>query len=116
MANRRTPESVLRLPRHLRCLLRYQLQEVRIGFLTGQILPKTGQRSCCHAQRTTCTIWIRLIKFLFQKFGVKLVVHSTCSQVLQTTREQELSEDLLAIINVFITSNNGRRAAEYRRS
>ena len=43
------------------------------------------------------------------------MVHSTCSQVLERTREQELSEDLLAIIIVFVASNNGRRAAENRR-
>ena len=52
---------------------------------------------------------------LFQKFGVKLVVHNTCSQALQGTREQELSEDLLAII-VFVASNNGSRAGENRRN
>ena len=56
-----------------------------------------------------------LLEFLFQKFGVKLVVHSTCSQALQRTREQELSEDLLAIINVFFASNNGIGVAENRR-
>eukprot|EP00122_Pirum_gemmata_P020053 Pgem_evm1s18759 len=56
-----------------------------------------------------------LLEFLFQQFGVKLVVHNTSSQALQRTREQELSEDLLAIINVFVASNNGRRAAENRK-
>ena len=56
-----------------------------------------------------------LLEFLFQKFGVKLVVLSTSSQALQRSREQELSEDLLAIINVFVASNNGRRAAENRK-
>ena len=47
------------------------------------------------------------LEFLFQKIGVKLVVHSTCSE--------ELSEDLFAIINVFVASNNGRHAAQDRR-
>ena len=56
-----------------------------------------------------------LLEFLFQKFGVKLVIHSTCSQALQRTREQELSENLLAIINIFVVSNNDQRAAENRR-
>ena len=44
------------------------------------------------------------------------MVHSTCSQVLQRTREQELSEDFLAIINAFKASNNGLCAAENRRT
>ena len=43
------------------------------------------------------------------------MVHSTCSQALQGTREQKLSEDLLTIIIIIITNNNGRRAAENRR-
>ena len=49
---------------------------------------------------------------MFQKFDVKLVVHSTCSQVFRRTRDQELSEDLLAIINFFVASNKGRHAAK----
>ena len=51
-----------------------------------------------------------LLEFLFQKCGVKFVVHRACSQALERTREQELSEDLRVIINVFVTSNNGRKS------
>ena len=73
--------SVPELPRHLSRLLRYQLQEVRIVFLTGQMLSRTGKRSC-YTQRSTYAIWIRLVeipdsKIWCQTRGQQYVVTST---------------------------------------
>ena len=47
-----------------------------------------------------------LLAFLFQKFGVKILVHCSSSHQLERVREQEQSKDLLAIINIYITNNN----------
>ena len=36
----------------------------RLRFLTGQMLPRIGQRSYYHAQRGICVIWIRLVRII----------------------------------------------------
>ena len=53
-----------RTTRHLRRLLRNQLQEIQIALLTGQMLSRTDQRRCYQAQRSTYTILIRLVGIL----------------------------------------------------
>ena len=60
-----------------------------------------------------CRYGIELMESLFDKTGTRFVVHSQSSNGENST--QELAEDLLAITNVFVARNNGRRSAENRR-
>jgi predicted site-specific integrase-resolvase len=68
---------------------------------------------CTHKDRL-CRFGFELVEMIFQKFGVSLVVlnvNKTRSQDYQ----QELAEDLLAVVNVFVAKNNGKRASENRK-
>jgi len=58
-----------------------------------------------------CRFGFDLFDFLCRSFEVRLVVHYR----EETSSEQELSEDLLAIINFFVAKNNGRRAGQHRK-
>lgn len=60
---------------------------------------------------------VDLLEWLFKKTGTQLVVldHTNCDEDQCRTSEQELAEDLLAVVTVFVAKNNGRRAQENRR-
>jgi excisionase family DNA binding protein len=68
-----------------------------------------------------CRFGLELVEWIFQKAGVKLVVLSDRDHNIHSnsdpdgTLAQELSEDLLSIVTVFVAKNNGRRAAENRK-
>jgi predicted site-specific integrase-resolvase len=61
-----------------------------------------------------CRFGIELLEQIFKKTGVKLVVHSN-SKEEEKTKEEELAQDLLSLVTIFVARNNGRRAAENRR-
>lgn len=67
-----------------------------------------------------CRFAFDLVKHVFENAGCKLVVHdetvrgSGCVGEFDGA-EAELRDDLLAIVTVFVASNNGRRAAAHRR-
>ena len=58
-----------------------------------------------------CRFGFQLFETLCKRFEVRLVVHHR----EETGSEQELSEDLLAIINFFVARNNGRRSGQNRK-
>lgn len=58
-----------------------------------------------------CRFGFQLFETLCKRFEVRLLVHNR----EETSSEQELSEDLLAIINFFVARNNGRRAGRNRK-
>jgi putative resolvase len=68
-----------------------------------------------------CRFGIELVEWIFQKAGCKLVVLSDRDHGIISnadpdgTLAQELSEDLLSIVTVFVAKNNGRRAAANRK-
>ena len=59
-----------------------------------------------------CRFGNELVEWIFKKANVKLVVLSKCNEEVDPTRE--LSEDLLAITNVFVARNNGLRSGRYK--
>lgn len=59
-----------------------------------------------------CRFGFQLFEAICKRFEVRLVVHS---REETSSCEQELSEDLLAIINFFVARNNGRRAGKNRK-
>lgn len=62
-----------------------------------------------------CRYGIELVEFLFQHGQTRLVVLQSTESPCPISREQELAEDLLAIVNVFVARNNGLRAGANRR-
>ena len=54
---------------------------------------------------------------VFRKFGIKIIIVHQNPQAGDVTegREQELAEDLLAIVNHFVAKNNGLRSAQHRK-
>lgn len=54
-----------------------------------------------------------LLDWIFQKAGVKLVVHCADEDLAGSS---ELAEDLLAITTVFVASHNGKRSAQNRKT
>lgn len=60
-----------------------------------------------------CRFGLELLEWLFQKYKVRLTIHSQ----LETTQTEtnELAEDLLAVANFFVARNNGQRASEKKR-
>ena len=59
-----------------------------------------------------CRFGFELIELIIEKFGVNLIV---LNKSIDQTYEQELAEDLLSIVNIFVAKNNGRRSAENRK-
>jgi predicted site-specific integrase-resolvase len=55
-----------------------------------------------------CRFGFELIEFVLQKSGAKLLVHSASNDD-HKSHEQELAEDLLAIVTVFAARNHGKR-------
>lgn len=63
-----------------------------------------------------CRFGFELLEWLFQKSECKILVHHQDNQVHpEHSNEQELSEDLLAIVTVFVAKNNGLRSGLNRR-
>jgi len=61
-----------------------------------------------------CRFGFELVERIFKEHHVKLVVHSS-DATNQVSDTQELSEDLLSIVTVFVAKNNGKRAANNRK-
>jgi len=53
-----------------------------------------------------------LLEHLFEKTGVKFVVHSPSQDLSDFC---DLADDLLAVTTFFVASNNGKRSAQHRR-
>jgi predicted site-specific integrase-resolvase len=60
-----------------------------------------------------CRFGYELIAKIFDKFYVKLVVHSQDEDTEEPNRE--LEQDFMSLVTVFVAKNNGKRAAENRR-
>lgn len=58
-----------------------------------------------------CRFGFELLEDIFKRHEVRIVVHSGD----QGGPEEELSEDLLAIVNFFVARNNGRRSSNQRK-
>lgn len=65
-----------------------------------------------------CRFGFELVEWIFEKAGIKLVVlgQDLASRADDTAREQqELADDLLSIVTVFVAKHNGRRSATNRK-
>jgi len=62
-----------------------------------------------------CRFGYDLLEHIFQQFHTKLLVYSQEEDNEWQSPEEELSQDLLAIINVFTARNNGRRAVKNKK-
>lgn len=63
-----------------------------------------------------CRFGIELVEWIFKKHDVQLVVlNKIDDERPQQHRTEELSEDLIAIVNFFVARNNGLRAGINRR-
>jgi putative resolvase len=84
----------------------------RRGFRS--ILDRVSKRSVskvvvAHKDRL-CRFAFELVEWFFKSYGTEIVVHGRGE-----SGTEELAEDLLSVVNVFVARNNGRRAAENRR-
>lgn len=57
-----------------------------------------------------CRFAFELVRWVLEKAGVEIVVHGECP-----ASKDELADDLLSVVNVFVARNNGRRSAEGRK-
>jgi putative resolvase len=65
-----------------------------------------------------CRFAFELVEWIFAKHAVKLVVLNQADLSTEHdagNRQQELAEDLVSVVNVFVARNNGLRAAANRR-
>ena len=60
-----------------------------------------------------CRFAFELVEHVLNQAGCKVVVQDQGASVVSS--EGELKDDMLAILTVFVASNNGRRAAAHRR-
>jgi predicted site-specific integrase-resolvase len=72
-----------------------------------------GEVVVTHKDRL-CRFGLDLVQWIFKKHNVQLLVLNQIEDH-NKHREQELADDLLAIVNFFVAKNNGRRAAENRK-
>ena len=63
-----------------------------------------------------CRFGFEILELIFQRFKVRLVVLSKEDKEIETSPEQELSEDLLSLVTIFVAKNNGLRAGANRRA
>jgi predicted site-specific integrase-resolvase len=61
-----------------------------------------------------CRFGYELLALVFEKLDVRLLVHSP-DEGAPGSGEQELADDLLAVVNFFVAKNNGTRASKNRR-
>jgi predicted site-specific integrase-resolvase len=61
-----------------------------------------------------CRFGIELVEFICQKANTKILVHSNQDKI-ELGNAEELSQDLLSIITVFVARNNGLRAGRNRK-
>ena len=60
-----------------------------------------------------CRFGLELLEWIFKTYNTKIVVFSESEE--NKTYEQELSEDIISIVTVFVAKHNGRRSAENRK-
>ena len=61
-----------------------------------------------------CRFGLELVEWIFSKHNTKLVVLNQRTE--NSDPSSELSEDLLAVVNVFVAKNNGLRAGALKRA
>jgi len=61
-----------------------------------------------------CRFGLELVEWIFSKYNTKLVVLNQRTDTSEPSTE--LSEDLLAVVNVFVAKNNGLRAGALKRA
>uniref|UniRef100_A0A146MCH0 Putative resolvase R771 n=1 Tax=Lygus hesperus TaxID=30085 RepID=A0A146MCH0_LYGHE len=61
-----------------------------------------------------CRFGYELVKFIYKKASCRIVVHNATDKP-ESDDTQELSEDLLSIVTVFVARNNGLRAGKNKR-
>jgi len=74
--------------------------------------------SCLHTHKDRlCRFGYELIEMVFKKFNVSLIILQSAKDSTTDTQDyqQELAEDLLAVVNVFVAKNNGKRSSENRK-
>lgn len=74
-------------------------------------LVSTGQVSKVHILHRDLCFGFDLFKWIFEQNNAQLVIHG--EEIQQGT--EELADDLLSVVNVFVASKNGRRSAGHRR-
>ncbi len=62
-------------------------------------------------QDRLCRLSFDLLKQIFKHFEARLIV--LCKEA-NSSQEEELAQDLLSVVNVFVARNNGRRAAQLK--
>jgi len=63
-----------------------------------------------------CRYGFELIELLCKQFQTKLLVHCENEEENQhKSTEEELSQDLLSIVNIFVARNNGKRASKNKK-
>lgn len=84
----------------------------RTHFLALLERAHSGQLGCvvvAHRDRL-CRFAFELVEWILAKSGVRIVVHGE-----HETARDELADDLLSVVNVFVARHNGLRSAENRR-
>lgn len=61
-----------------------------------------------------CRFGYEIVEFLCEQSNCKIVVHNPANKA-ELNDSEELAEDLLSIVTVFVARNNGRRAAKNRK-
>lgn len=87
----------------------------RTGFMEilERVYDKTVSEIVVLHKDRLCRFGLELVEFIFQKAECKLLVHDHLQK--ETTPEQELAEDLLSIVTVFVDRNNGKRSALHKK-
>jgi putative resolvase len=80
--------------------------------LLDRVYSGTVAEVCVASRDRLCRYGLELVEFIFSKSNTKLVVHM---QSADQTPNEELAEDLLAVVNFFVAKNNGRQAAKKRK-
>lgn len=80
--------------------------------LLDRVHSGTVAEVCITSRDRLCRYGLELVEFIFAKSNTKLVVRM---QSADQTPNEELAEDLLAVVNFFVAKNNGRQAAKKRK-
>lgn len=80
--------------------------------LLDRVYSGTVAEVCVASRDRLCRYGLELVEFIFAKSNTQLVVHMQASD---QSPNEELAEDLLAVVNFFVAKNNGRQAAKKRK-
>lgn len=73
---------------------------------------KVEEIVCTHKDRM-CRFGFELVEMILHKFGVPLIIMNATTK--SHDYQQELAEDQLAVGNVFVAKNNGKRSSDNRK-